>query len=146
MSRDCLAERIEKMHSLTGHLAQHNKNFADRVEKIVCEVFGVSSVALRVRSRMRTLSHARFVLFSILYQPGKNYNRRTQGWLARRYNIDPWAVQHGLERVKTDLSLKQKAITVMALLERQLELELFGPWRGYENATVEEPRGCDTLL
>lgn len=147
MSRDCLAGRIEKMTALTNHMGHHTA-FADRVEKHVCYVCGVTSTSLRVRSRLRRLSHARFLLFSILYQRGKGYDRRSQGWLARRYNTDPWSVQHGLKKVKEDLELQRKEITIMALMERELELELFGPRRGTEDDThvSEEPRGCDTLL
>lgn len=146
MSRNYLAERTEKMSALTNHMAGHHKAYADRVEKIACEVCGVSSISLRVRSRLRKISHARFILFYILYQPGKSYDRRSHGWLARRYNTDPWSVQHGLKKVSEDENLKRRAITVMALLEKQLELELFGPRRGEEDAAREEPRGCDTLL
>lgn len=145
MSRNSLVGRIEKLSALTN-LMGHHKAFADRVEKVVCDVFQVSSVALRIRCRSKPLPSARFVLFYILYQPGKSYDRRSQGWLARRYNTDPWSVQYGLKKVADDEDLRRRAITVMALLERQLELELFGPRRGDQNAAREEPRRCDTLL
>ena len=149
MSRNYLAERIEKKHALNTHLGGHHKTYADRVERIVCDVFDVKPIQLRIRCRARPYARARQILFHILYQPGKTggwENRRTQSWLAKRYNVDPWSVQHGLKRVAEDPDLQRKAITVMALLEKQLELELFGPRRGDEDAAREEPRGCNPLL
>lgn len=145
MLRNSLVGRIEKMTALTNSMS-HHKAFADRVEKFVCDEFDVSPIALRIRCRSKPLPDARFVLFYILYQPGKTYRRRSQGWLARRYNTDPWSVQYGLKKVSKNEDLQRRAITVMALLERELELELFGPRRGDQDASREEPRGCDTLL
>lgn len=146
MSNDYLAERTEKLAALTKHMSGHHKNYADRVESIVCEMFKVSPTALRIRSRMRVISHARYVLFYILYQRKKGYDRRSMGWLGRRYNIDPWSVRYALRRIEELPELQQKATTAMALLAAKLEFELFGPRRGSENDAIEKPRGCDTLF
>lgn len=146
MSRDSLAARIEKMNKLTGFLGGHNSKYADRVEKIVCEVCGVNSAELRIRCRQRRLARARFLLFSILYQRGRTYTRRTMGWLANRYHTDPWSVQHGLKVVAADEDLQRKEITIMALLERQLSLELFGPGGAYDVVVTQKPSRTDTLF
>lgn len=116
------ARRIEKMNTMLGHLG-HHQSYAERVEKVVYFVFGSKREDFRVHSRARQYAHPRFVLFSILWQ---EEGIRSLSWLARRYNLDHKSVYEGIKRVKTLPDLMSKEITVMCLLERQLEVELYG--------------------
>lgn len=139
MSRDYLVERIktERLHSIVKQLGGHHDSYALRVEKIVEDVMSVKIEHLKLRSRKRVLAHARYVLFAILWQ---KRGHRSTGWLSLRYNIDPWSVFHGINRVHEDDELRRKYITVMTILERQLTLELFG------EPTVESGISFDILV
>jgi chromosomal replication initiation ATPase DnaA len=120
-----LTEERAKRISKKNKAVSPNAEFAKRVERTVCLVFQLTPEELRSKRRFHRITQARHVLFSILWQPGRF---RSMQWLANRYGFhDHSTIYHGIQRVKKNENLRQKQITVMALLERELEYELFGP-------------------